>query len=87
MAFGFVFITLGVIFGITWAAIESGTRWMGDAKVTLSIFTWALFLVMIFMRATAGWRGRKAAVMAIAVVVCSALTWVAHVGLGPSLIP
>ncbi len=87
MAFGFVFITLGVIFGITWAAIESGTRWMGDTRVTLSIFTWALFLVMIFMRATAGWRGRKAAVMAIAVVVCSALTWVAHVGLGPALIP
>jgi ABC-type uncharacterized transport system permease subunit len=60
---------------------------MSDAKVALSIFTWVLFLVMIFMRATAGWRGRKAAVMAIAVGVCSALTWVAHVGLGPALIP
>jgi ABC-type transport system involved in cytochrome c biogenesis permease subunit len=87
MGFGFVFITLGVIFGITWASIESGTRWMSDAKVSLSLFTWALFLVMIFLRATAGWRGRKAAVMAISVLLCSALTWVTHVTNGRILIP
>jgi ABC-type transport system involved in cytochrome c biogenesis permease subunit len=87
MAFGFVFITLGVVFGITWAAIESGTRWMSDARVTLSLFTWVLFLAMMFLRASAGWRGRKAAMMAIAVVMCSAATWVAHVGLGPKLAP
>jgi ABC-type uncharacterized transport system permease subunit len=87
MGFGFVFITLGVIFGITWASIESGTRWMSDAKVSLSLLTWVLFLVMIFLRATAGWRGRKAAVMAITVLVCSALTWVTHVANGRILVP
>ncbi len=87
MGFGFVFITLGVIFGITWASIESGTRWMSDSKVTLSMLTWALFLVMMFLRATAGWRGRKAAVMAISVMVCSVLTWVTHVTNGRILIP
>src|SRR5579871_4984894 len=75
---GFAFITLGVIFGVTWAFIESGTRWIGEARVTLSIFTWILVLVMMFLRASAGWRGRKAAVMAIFVLGCSALTWVAH---------
>ncbi len=60
---------------------------MSDARVTLSLFTWVLFLVMMFLRASAGWRGRKAAMMAIAVVVCSAATWVAHVGLGQTLAP
>jgi hypothetical protein len=34
---------------------------------------------------TAGWRGRKAALMAIMVLCCSALTWAAHVGLRPYL--
>jgi ABC-type transport system involved in cytochrome c biogenesis permease subunit len=81
MGIGFVFITLGVITASTWAFIESGTRWIGEAKIALSFVTWGLCLVMVFLRATAGWRGRKAALMAISVVCCSALTWVAHVGL------
>ena len=40
---------------------------------------------MIFLRASAGWRGRKAAVMALVVLGCAALTWAAHVGLRPTL--
>ncbi|MEO7145095.1 MAG: cytochrome c biogenesis protein CcsA [Bryobacteraceae bacterium] len=86
MAFGFAFLTLGVIAGTTWAFIELGTRWFGDAKIAFSFFTWALCLVMIFLRATAGWRGRKAAVMALTVLGCSAVTWAAHVGLQPLLV-
>jgi ABC-type transport system involved in cytochrome c biogenesis permease subunit len=87
MGLGFVLLTLGIIFAITWAFVESGTRWIGDPKIQLSFFTWLLCLVMIFLRASAGWRGRKAAVMALAVLGCSALTWAAHVGLRPALVP
>lgn len=87
MGLGFVFLTLGIIFAVTWAFVESGTRWIGDPKIQLSFFTWLLCLLMIFLRASAGWRGRKAALMALAVLGCSALTWVAHVGLRPALIP
>jgi ABC-type uncharacterized transport system permease subunit len=86
LGLGFAFITLGVVFGVTWAFIESGTRWIGEARVTLSLVTWLLLLVMMFLRSSAGWRGRKAAVMAIFVLGCSALTWVAHTGLGPLLL-
>ena len=81
MGFGFVFITLGVIVGSTWAFIEFGTHWIGQAKIAISLFTWALYVVMIFLRMTAGWRGRKAAMMALSVLGFSALTWAAHVGL------
>jgi ABC-type transport system involved in cytochrome c biogenesis permease subunit len=81
MAFGFALLTLGVIAGCVWAYIESGTRWIGDPKITLSFVTWACCLLMVFLRVTAGWRGRKAAVMAITVLGCSAATWVAHIGL------
>jgi ABC-type uncharacterized transport system permease subunit len=86
LGFGFAFITLGLVFGIMWAYLE-GTRWLGDARITLSLVTWALLLVMILLRASAGWRGRKAAVLALSVLGCSAATWVAHAGLGASLIP
>jgi ABC-type transport system involved in cytochrome c biogenesis permease subunit len=87
MGLGFVFFTLGVIVGVTWAFVESGTRWIGDAKITFSLFTWLLCTVMIFLRASAGWRGRKAAILALTVLGCSALTWAAHVGLRPTLLP
>jgi len=87
LGFGFVFITLGVIFGVLWAFIELGTSWVGNASITLSFLTWALCLLMIFMRASAGWRGRKAVLMALVVLGCGALTWIAHAGLRPALIP
>ena len=87
LGFGFVFITLGVIFGVLWAFVELGTSWFGNASITLSFLTWGLCLFMIFMRASAGWRGRKAAVMALVVLSCGALTWIAHAGLRPLLVP
>ncbi len=87
MGFGFVFITLGVVFGLLWAFIELGTRWVGNASIMLSFITWGLCLLMIFMRASAGWRGRKAALMALVVLGCGALTWIAHIGLRPTLLP
>ena len=42
MGFGFVFITLGVIAGSTWAFIESGTSWIGEPKIAISLVTWAV---------------------------------------------
>ncbi len=85
MGLGFVLLTLGVVFGVTWAFIESGTEWVSQPRIQLSIGTWVLCLVMIFLRTSAGWRGRKAAVMALAVLGCAAITWAAHVGLRPAL--
>jgi ABC-type uncharacterized transport system permease subunit len=81
MGIGFVFITLGVMAGSAWAFIESGTSWIADPKIGLAFVTWAFYLLMVFLRSTAGWRGRKAALMAICVLGCSALTWAAHIGL------
>jgi ABC-type transport system involved in cytochrome c biogenesis permease subunit len=86
MGFGFVFITLGVIVGITWAFIEFGTGWMGHATIVISLITWLIYLLMVFLRMTAGWRGRKAALMALSVLSFSVLTWVTHVTMRSSLL-
>jgi ABC-type uncharacterized transport system permease subunit len=85
MSFGFVFITLGVVVGITWAFIEFGTKWMGHATIVISLATWLIYLLMVFLRMTAGWRGRKAALMALSVLGFSVLTWVTHVTMRSSL--
>jgi ABC-type uncharacterized transport system permease subunit len=82
LGLGFALLTLGLVFGIMWAEIYSPeTSWIGDARIAISLLTWALLLVTMILRSSAGWRGRKAAVMALAVLGCSALTWAAHAGL------
>jgi ABC-type transport system involved in cytochrome c biogenesis permease subunit len=81
MAAGFVLITLATIAGSTWAFIEYGSAWMSDPRIGISFATWGIYLAMVFLRVTAGWRGRKAAVMAITALGCCAITWAAHNGL------
>jgi ABC-type transport system involved in cytochrome c biogenesis permease subunit len=76
-----LFAGLAVIVGSTWAFVELGTSWVTDPKIAISLFTWGIYLAMVFLRVSAGWRGRKAAVLAITALGCSALTWAAHVQL------
>jgi ABC-type transport system involved in cytochrome c biogenesis permease subunit len=85
MGLGFLLITLGTVIALIWAFVESGTRWVGEARVVVALITWALCLVMVFLRTSAGWRGRKAALLSIFIVGCSAVTWVTHAGLMPAL--
>ncbi|HZT29330.1 MAG TPA: cytochrome c biogenesis protein CcsA [Bryobacteraceae bacterium] len=85
MALGFVLITLAVIAGSTWAFVELKTRWISQPKIAISFFTWGIYMAMVFLRITAGWRGRKAAIMVVTVVGFSALTWAAHARLGTLL--
>lgn len=85
MSVGLVAVTLAVIVGSTWAFIESGTRWISEPKIAVSLVTWGFYLLMVFLRISAGWRGRRAAVLALIVLGFGALTWAAHVGLRPLL--
>lgn len=86
MGFGFVLITLGLITGSIWGFIETGTWWLRDPRIAVSLFTWGFCLLMVFLRVSAGWRGRKAALMSILVVACSAGNWVVHLGLRSLLV-
>ncbi|HWB98618.1 MAG TPA: cytochrome c biogenesis protein CcsA [Bryobacteraceae bacterium] len=85
MAVGFVLITLAVIAGSTWAFVELKSNWISQPKIAISFFTWGIYLAMVCLRITAGWRGRKAAIMVVTVMGFSALTWAAHARLGTIL--
>jgi len=84
---GFVLMTLGVIAASTWAFIEHPAAWITQPSIAISFFTWGTYMALVFLRTTAGWRGRKAAIMTVTVLGLSALTWVAHVRLGTILKP
>jgi ABC-type uncharacterized transport system permease subunit len=75
---GFPFMTLGLIAGSVVAQAAFGPTYFMDSKVLLSLFMWAVYLVMLYTRWNAGWRGRRAAYLAtfaFAVAVCA---WAAN---------
>ncbi len=59
--FGFPVWTFGVIAGAIWADHAWGRYWGWDPKETWSFITWVVYAMFLHARATAGWRGRRAA--------------------------
>jgi cytochrome c-type biogenesis protein CcsB len=77
LAIGFPLITLGIISGALWAQAVAGATWARDIKVLLSFFTWFVYLLLIHYRLIAGWRGKKAAYLAIVGFIGVLLTFLA----------
>jgi cytochrome c-type biogenesis protein CcsB len=62
---GFTMLTLGLISGFVYAKSVWGKFWSWDPKEVWSGITWLLYAALLHQRLTFGWRGRKAAIMAI----------------------
>ena len=65
-AFMFPIWTFAVIAGAIWAEAAWGRYWGWDPKETWAFITWVIYAAYLHARATVGWRGRKAAYIAIA---------------------
>jgi cytochrome c-type biogenesis protein CcsB len=75
LKFGFPLLTLGIITGAVWANYAWGRYWDWDPKETWSLITWLLYAALLHQRLTVGWRGRKAAIMAIAGFLAALFTF------------
>jgi cytochrome c-type biogenesis protein CcsB len=64
-AFAFPLFTFAVIAGAIWAENAWGRYWGWDPKETWSFITWVVYAAYLHARATGGWRGRRAAVIAL----------------------
>ncbi|MBN1254227.1 MAG: c-type cytochrome biogenesis protein CcsB [Deltaproteobacteria bacterium] len=65
LTIGFPLLTIGIITGAAWAEYAWGAYWSGDQKETWSLITWLLYAALLHQRLMVGWRGKKAAIMAI----------------------
>jgi cytochrome c-type biogenesis protein CcsB len=77
IAFGFAIWTFGVLCGAIWAQQAWGRYWGWDPKETWSFITWVVFAGYLHARATSGWKGRRAAVVALVGAVCLLVTYYA----------
>lgn len=78
LLWGFPFMTLGLIAGSILGEARQGASYFLDAKILLSILTWILYLVLLYSRWSAGWRGRRAAFLSSAVFATAVLAWAAN---------
>ena len=76
-AFAFPIWTFAVIAGAIWAQEAWGRYWGWDPKETWSFITWVTFAGYLHARATSGWKGRRAAVIALVGFVALLITYYA----------
>jgi ABC-type transport system involved in cytochrome c biogenesis permease subunit len=62
---GFLLLTLGIAAGVIWSRRKYGIYTKGDAVEVLAYCTWFIYLLLLHYRLTAGWRGRRPALVAI----------------------
>ena len=69
IAFAFPIWTFAIIAGAIWAESAWGRYWGWDPKETWSFITWVLYAGYLHARATAGWKGTKAAWIGVAAAI------------------
>jgi cytochrome c-type biogenesis protein CcsB len=65
LMYGFPLLTIGMITGAIYARHALGSYWRWDPKEVWSLITWLLYAALLHERLAVGWRGRRAAFMAI----------------------
>ena len=75
---GFPFMTAGLVAGMIIAQADFGRVDFRDPKILFSLLTWAVYLVLLCTRWTAGWRGRRAAFLAAGAFAMAIVAWAAN---------
>jgi cytochrome c-type biogenesis protein CcsB len=65
VSFAFPIWTFAIIAGAIWAEQAWSRAWGWDPKETWSFITWLAYAAYLHARATAGWRGHRAAVLSL----------------------
>jgi len=78
LLFGFPFMTLGLAAGSVLAVEKYGPLFFYDPKILLSLVMWVVYLLLLYMRWSSGWRGRRAALLATVAFVVALGAWAAN---------
>lgn len=70
LQYGFPLLTAAIITGAIWSEYATGSYWEWKHRQVWSLITWFLYAALLHGRLTAGWRGRKAALLSGAAFLC-----------------
>lgn len=75
---GFPLLTAGLAIGAYWADALFGRVALGDPTVLLALLAWVIYLVLLFARWSAGWRGRRSAYLTLVCFALALAGWLAN---------
>lgn len=78
LAWGFPFMTLGLISGAILGEVREGASYFADPKILISIVSWLMYTVLLYARWSAGWRGRRVAYLATFAFASAMVAWAAN---------
>ena len=79
LEFGFPCMTVGLVIGSVLAQETAlGAAYFADPKVIASFISWAVYVMLLLVRRSAGLRGRKAAYLSGAVLIVVMAVWAAN---------
>jgi ABC-type uncharacterized transport system permease subunit len=79
LEFGFPCMTVGLVIGSVLAQETAlGAAYFADPKVIASFISWGVYVFLLFVRRSAGLRGRKAAYLSGAVLIVMMAVWAAN---------
>jgi ABC-type uncharacterized transport system permease subunit len=79
LEFGFPCMTVGLVIGSVLAQeTPLGAAYFLDPKIIAAFISWAIYVLLLLVRRTAGLRGRKAAYLSGAVFVVMMVVWTAN---------
>lgn len=79
LEFGFPCMTVGLVIGSVLAQETSlGAAYFLDPKIIAAFASWAIYVLLLLVRRTAGLRGRKAAYLSGAVLAVMVVVWTAN---------
>ena len=76
VSLGFLFLTFVMISGAIWAEQAWGSYWSWDPKETWSLITWFIYAIYLHLRISKGWKGKSAAVFAVAGFIAVIFTYI-----------
>jgi cytochrome c-type biogenesis protein CcsB len=65
LVIGFPLMTVGLMSGFAYAGTVWKSFWQGDPKEIFALITWLIYAILLHERLAVGWRGRRAAWLAI----------------------
>jgi cytochrome c-type biogenesis protein CcsB len=75
VAFGFVAQTIDIASGSIWAAGLWGSYWGWDPVETWSLLVWIIYAIILHLRFTLGWKGKKLIWLVAAAIIIEAVSF------------
>ena len=75
---GFPLLTAGLAIGAYWDDAIFGHIALNDPTILLALLAWAAYLVLLFARWSAGWRGRRSAYLSLVCFGLALAGWLAN---------